>query len=366
MSEKRDLYEVLGVSREAGEDDIRRAYRKLALQYHPDRNPNDPDAERLFKECTEAYSVLSDAEKRPIYDRFGHAGLEGRGGFDFQNAGLGDILNQFQDMFSDFFGFGGGFGGAQRRQPARGRDVRVEATISFKEAMTGCKHEVTVRGVAPCEKCSGSGAKAGSSASTCPQCGGNGQVTTQRGFIMFSTTCPRCRGAGQVIKDPCDACDGSGAVDKRRTVVVTFPAGIDTGQRLRVPGQGMPGPGRTPPGDLYVDVHVEPVERFERDGEELVTRESVSFADAALGCSVKVSLPDGSSVAANVAPGTQPNTIVTIPGQGMPRIDGRGRGNLHVVVDVQVPRKLSKRAKKLLLELDEELSQGPERRVSAR
>lgn len=358
---KRDYYEVLGVARDANADDIRRAYRQAALKHHPDRNPDDKSAEDKFKEATEAYSVLSDEEKRQLYDRFGHAGVEGRG-FDFQNAGVGDILSQFQDMFSDFFGFGG-FGPGQRRQPPRGRDVRVEATISLKDAMKGCKQEIAVRGMASCEDCGGVGAKAGTKPVACPQCGGSGQITSQRGFIMFSTTCPRCRGAGQIIKEPCEKCNGAGAVEKRRKVVVTFPAGIDTDQRLRVPAQGMPGPPGTQPGDLYVDVTVAPDEHFQREGDDLISRARVSFVDAALGREVVITLPDESAITTKIPAGTQPNTVISLDGKGMPRLDGRNKGKLHVVVEVSVPSKLSRRAKKLLLELEEELSQGAESRA---
>ncbi|HEU5073223.1 MAG TPA: DnaJ domain-containing protein, partial [Polyangiaceae bacterium] len=264
MSEKRDFYEVLGVERNAGDDEIRRTYRKLALKYHPDRNPNNPEAETRFKEATEAFTVLSDPEKRAAYDKFGFAGLGG-GGFDFNNAGMGDLFSHFQDMFSDFFG---GFSGNQGRRrgqgPQRGQDVRVEATISLKDAMTGCKQQVTVRGSATCATCNGSGAKAGSRPQSCVNCGGTGQMTTQRGFIMFSTTCTRCGGSGQVTTDPCETCHGQRFVQKERSVLVAFPAGIDSGQRLRVPGQGMAGPAGAPSGDLYVDVEVARDERFER------------------------------------------------------------------------------------------------------
>lgn len=353
MTGKRDYYETLGVPREASADEIRRAYRQAALKYHPDRNPGNPEAEARFKEATEAFSVLSDAEKRSIYDRFGHAGLGG-GGFDFSSAGIGDILSHFQDMFSDFFG---GFGtqGRRRAAPERGSDVRVEASISLKEAMTGCKQEINVRGAAPCEPCEGSGAKPGTKPEPCPQCRGTGQVTTQRGFIMFSTTCPRCRGSGQIIPEPCDSCGGSGRVERQRKVLVTFPSGIDGGQRLRVPGQGMPGLGGVPPGDLYVDVVLEPDPLFERDGFDLATRRSVSFAEAALGSHFEVELPDGSTVEVQLKGGTQPGTTITLRGQGMPRLDGRGRGDLHVQVWVAVPKKLNKRAKKLLEQLEQEL-----------
>lgn len=365
MSEKRDYYEVLEVSKDASPDDIRKAYRKAALKYHPDRNPGDASAESMFKEATEAYSVLSDEQKRAQYDRFGHAGMGG--GFDFQHAGVGDILSQFQDLFSDFFGGFGGFGGPRRRQrgPERGQDVRVEAHISLKDAFLGTKHEVGIRGNAPCDTCSGTGAAAGTRAERCPQCGGNGQVTTQRGFIMFSTTCPRCRGTGEHIAKPCGDCQGTRYVEKKRKVLVTFPAGIDTGQTLRVPGQGMPGPANGVAGDLYVDVVIEDDELFQRDGHDLIARRQISFPEAALGSEISVELPDGASVIAEVPAGTQPGTVISIRGKGMPRLDGRGRGDLHVVTEVAVPKKLSRHAKKLLQELEEELAESSDKAKTA-
>lgn len=361
MAEKRDYYDVLGVSREAGEDDIRRAYRQAALKYHPDRNPGDPSAEGKFKEATEAYSVLSDAEKRGAYDRFGHAGLGGAG-FDFSQAGMGDILSHFQDMFADFFGgFGStGFAGPpnqrRRRGPERGQDVRVELSISLREAMLGEKREVVVRGAAPCDTCGGSGAKPGTAPETCSQCRGSGQVTAQRGFIMFSSTCARCRGTGQSIASPCETCKGGGLVERQRKVIVSLPPGIDAGQRLRVPGQGMPGPNGTANGDLYVDIDLEPDPRFERQGADLGTRVTITFAQAALGAQIELPLPDETTVKAEVKPGCQPNSVIVVRGQGMPRLDREGRGDLHIAVEVLVPKKLSKRAKKLLQELDEELT----------
>ncbi|MEB2312526.1 MAG: molecular chaperone DnaJ [Sorangiineae bacterium] len=355
MSEKRDYYEVLGVARDAGADDIRKAYRQSALKHHPDRNPGNAEAEALFKEATEAYSVLSDDEKRAAYDRFGFAGVGGQSGFDFSGAGIGDILSHFQDMFSDFFGGMGG-GGRRQRPAARGQDVRVAATITLKDAMLGAKQEVAIVGAAPCEPCGGSGAKAGTKPQTCPQCRGTGQVTTQRGFVMFSTSCGRCQGSGRFIADPCESCHGSGYVEKRRVVLVAFPAGIDDSQRLRVPGQGMPGPNGAPPGDLYVDVNLAADERFERNGDDLAVRERVSFPDAALGAEVELTLPDETRVSATLPAGTQPGTVLTVKGKGVPRIDRRGRGDLLIVVDVAVPRGLSKRAKKLLGELAAELA----------
>ncbi|HEX4340382.1 MAG TPA: molecular chaperone DnaJ [Polyangiaceae bacterium] len=354
---KRDYYEVLGISREASDDEIRRAYKQCALKHHPDRNQGDAAAEQKFKEATEAYAILNDKEKRPIYDRFGHAGLEGRGGFDFQGAGVADVLSHFQDLFSDFFGGGGGGGfGGRQRGPARGSDVRVEATITLEEAMVGTKHEVNVEGAAPCEECGGTGARKGTKPQTCAQCGGAGQVGTQRGFVMFTTACARCRGTGQTIATPCDKCKGAGGVEKRRKVVVTFPAGIDSGQRLRVPGQGMPGPPGTKPGDLYVDVDIEAHASFERQGYDLITRHRISFPQAVLGTELSIAVPGGTTVSAKVAPGTQPGSVLTMHEKGVPHLDRGARGALHVVVEVDVPKRLSKNAKKLLEELESELS----------
>jgi molecular chaperone DnaJ len=354
MSDKRDYYEVLGVAREATGDEIKKAYRQAALKHHPDRNPGDEEAEARFKEATEAYSVLSDDTKRGAYDRFGHAGV--RGGFDFESAGVGDILSQFQEMFSDFFGGFGGGGGGQRRRTQRGQDVRVHAVLSLKDAMVGGKHEVAIRGPAPCETCSGSGARPGTQPEKCNACRGTGQVTAQRGFIMFSSACARCRGSGSVIASPCEGCRGAGTVERQRKVLVAFPAGIDTGHRLRVPGQGMPGPPNTQPGDLYVDVELEADSRFERHGDDLAIRAEISFAEAALGTEIEITLPDDNVVTAKVPAGTQPNSAIRVKGQGMPQVQDRGRGDLHIVVAVTVPTRLSKRAKQLLAELDEELS----------
>ncbi len=351
MSEKRDFYLVLSVTRESSDDEIKKAYRQAALKHHPDRNPGDKGAEEKFKEASEAYAVLSDSEKRATYDRFGHAGLNGAQSFD----GMGDILSHFQDMFSDFFGGSGAGGGRRKRGPDRGQDVRVEASISLKDALLGGKHEILVSGAAPCDTCLGSGAEPGTKTETCNQCHGTGQVTAQRGFIMFSSPCARCRGTGQYLPSPCKTCRGAGAVERQRKVLVAIPGGIDSGQRLRVPRQGMPGPAGLPAGDLYVDIEVESDERFERQGADLGTRASISFAEAALGSKVEIKMPDDTLVSAEVQPGTQPNAVIVVRGQGMPRLDRHGRGDLHVAVNVRVPTKLSKNAKKLLRELENEL-----------
>lgn len=353
MSEKRDYYEILGVERTANEEDIRRSYRKLALKYHPDRNKDNPEAETKFKEATEAFTVLSDEKKRAQYDRFGHA----QTGFDFDNAGMGDIFSHFQDMFSDFFGGFGGRSYGASRGPQRGQDTRIRATLTLREVMEGVKKEVQVRGAAPCDLCNGSGAKEGSKPQTCGTCGGTGQATTQRGFIMFSSTCPSCGGQGRVISDPCEACRGERYVEKRRKVLVTFPAGIDGGQRLRVPGQGMPGQPGAEPGDLYVDVELEGDPRFERDGFDIGTREKISFAEAALGGKRSVQLPDETTVEFSFDAGTQPGTVLTVKKKGLPHLNRKERGDLHVLLEVEIPRKLSRKAKNLIQELDQELKQ---------
>lgn len=361
MNEKRCYYEVLGVTRGAGCDDIRRAYRQSALKYHPDRNQGDSQAEARFKEATEAYEVLSDENKRARYDKFGHAGVEGAVGGD-----PGDIFTNFQDLFSQFFGgFGGGGAGQSPRGPARGRDLRMQQRITLREAMTGCKREVSLRTPATCEECAGSGARPGTKRKSCGTCGGAGQVSTSRGFVMFTQACPECHGEGSVVKTPCQGCKGAGVIEKPRKVVVGFPAGIDTGQRLRVPGQGMPGAQGGPAGDLFVEVEIAQDQRFERDGNDLVTRIAVPFTDAALGCASQVSLPDDTSVDVRIPPGTQPGDVLAVKGKGIPRVDGRGRGSLQVVVEVQVPRVLSSRAEQLLKELRVELDAAAEATTDA-
>lgn len=342
---KRDYYQILGVERDASSDDLRRAYRAFAMKHHPDRNPGNAESEALFKEATEAYSVLSDEAKRARYDRFGHEGVEGGGGAQ------GDIFSHFQDLFSEFFGgFGGGRGGGQRR----GENIRVQERLSLREAVYGCKREVVLRVPTPCEGCEGSGAAKGSSVKRCPTCEGAGQVTTARGFVMFTQTCPRCSGRGASVDNPCEKCRGGGLVEKTKKVTVAFPAGIDGGQQLRVPGQGVAIAGGQA-GDLYVDVEVEGDERFEREQLDLLTRVQVSFAAAATGTRLALELLDGSPFEVDVPAGTQPGDVISFKGKGVPRLDGRGKGALHVLVQVQVPRKLSDRARQLLIEFDAEL-----------
>jgi molecular chaperone DnaJ len=350
---KRDYYEVLGLGREATPDELRKAYRREALRHHPDRNQGDAAAEAKFKECNEAYQVLSDDEKRRVYDQFGHAGLDGAGQGGFE--GMSDVFSHMQDLFTEMFS--GGFGPQQRQR--RGGDLRVQSRLTLREAAFGCKREVNVRAPTRCGDCGGTGAKPGTRPETCPQCRGAGQVSNARGFIMFTSTCPKCRGAGQVVKQACASCAGQGAVEKARKVTVTFPQGIDAGQRLRVPGQGMPGPSGAPPGDLYVEVDVEDDPRFERDGVDLVARLPVVITDAALGAEVQVAAmePDDqeATLTVHVPPGTQSGAVFTMKGHGMPRLDGRGRGALVVVVQVTVPTVLTARARELLEQLADEL-----------
>jgi molecular chaperone DnaJ len=357
MSEKRCFYEVLGVERDASTDDIRRAYKREALKHHPDRNPNDDEAEGKFKSVNEAYQVLSDDEKRVVYDRFGHAGLEG-GGMGAGAGGIGDVLSHMQDLFAEMFSGPFGFGGRTAR---RGGDLRVQERISLVEAAFGCKRDVTVRAPARCDDCEGTGAAKGTKPEQCSGCRGTGQVSNARGFVMFTAPCAKCGGRGVFIKSPCKTCKGQGLVEKSRTVTVAFPAGIDGGQRLRVPGQGVSGANGA--GDLYVDVEVAEDARFERDGVDLVARVHIPFTTAALGGEMSVPVLDpvetNKTETVKVSAGTQGGHIVTIKGRGVPRLDGRGRGALVVEVRVDVPTKLSSRAKELLSELDEEL-QGRE------
>jgi molecular chaperone DnaJ len=359
MSSKQCFYEVLGVAREASAEEIRRSYKQLALKFHPDRNPGDHAAEAQFKTVNEAYQVLSDDEKRRMYDQFGHAAFDGSMASGFGGAGgVGDVFAHMQDLFSEMFsGGGGGFG---RQQQRRGGDLRVQQRLTLEEAAFGVKKEVTVHAPARCGDCGGSGARPGTKPETCANCRGAGHVSNARGFVMFTSTCPRCQGQGAVIRHPCKGCEGHGMVERPRKVVVGFPAGIDAGQRLRVPGQGLPGPNGAQSGDLYVEIDVEEDQRFERDGADLVTRVHVNFAQAALGAEIEVpALEQGEpdkKVSVALPAGTQPGAVLTLRGQGIPRLDGRGRGNLVVAIQVDVPKSLSARARDLLSELEVELA----------
>jgi molecular chaperone DnaJ len=344
---QRDYYEVLGVERNAGDADVKSAYRKLALKYHPDRNPGDKKAEEQFKEAAEAYAVLGDAEKRARYDRFGHAGVSGaanQGGPGF-NA---DIFSDFSDILGDFFGFGGG--GQRRQGPIRGSDLRFDLEISFDDSYTGTETTIQIPREENCETCKGTRAAPGSSPETCPQCRGAGQLRFQQGFLVVSRPCGQCGGLGQIVRNPCPACRGTGRMTKERRVTVRIPAGIADGQRLRLHGEGEHGALGGPTGDLYVVVHVQPHPLFRREEDDLFTEVPVPFPIMAMGGSFHVDTPSGPQTV-DVSAGTASGTVVTFRGKGMPSVTGRGRGALHVRVVVDVPRKLTKDQKKLVEQL---------------
>ena len=338
---KRDYYEVLGVSRTVTEIEMKSAYRKLALKYHPDRNPGDKDAEEKFKECAEAYAILADADKRAAYDRFGHAavGNAGSAGVDPTIfADFGDILGGLGDIF----GFGDLLGGARRRGgPQRGGDLRYDLEITFEESARGTETSVQIPRQEACETCAGSGAAAGSSPVVCNQCRGQGQVRFQQGFFTVARTCPQCRGTGRTIAKPCQTCRGAGQVAKQRKITVKIPAGIATGQQLRLQGEGEGGTGGAPAGNLYVVIHVQEHEFFRRDGLNLFCEIPVNFTTVALGGEIQVPTLDGTD-SVKVPEGTATGTTLRLRGKGMPDVNGRGKGDLFATVQVQTPRKLSK------------------------
>jgi molecular chaperone DnaJ len=351
---KRDYYEVLGVGRSATEQEIKSAYRKLALKFHPDRNPGDKAAEEQFKEAAEAYSILADTDKRHMYDRFGHAGLGGAatGGFDpTVFTGFEDILGGLGDIF----GFGDVFGGGRRRGgPQRGADLRYDLEISFDEAAKGTEASIQIPRQETCETCHGSGAAAGSSPATCPQCHGRGQLRYQQGFFTVARTCGQCRGSGSVITKPCTTCRGAGRIQQEKKLSVRIPAGIATGQRLRLSGEGEAGPGGGPSGDLYVVIHVQEHPFFQRDGNDLYCEIPLNFTTLALGGEVQIPTLDGKEPF-SIPAGTQTGSTFRIRGQGMPDVSGRGRGDLLMTVKVSTPKKLSREQKKLLEQLAETL-----------
>ena len=342
MKEK-DYYDILGVSRDASDQDIKSAYRKLALQHHPDRNQGDAAAEDKFKAAAEAYSVLSDADKRARYDRFGHAGVAGAAGGGFNPETFGD----FSDILGDFFGFGGG---NRRAGPARGADLRYDLEISFEESFAGAETTIQIPRDEPCETCDGLGAAKGTSKETCPQCRGTGQLRYQQGFLVVARTCGQCRGTGQIIRTPCASCRGTGLVTRDRRVTVRIPAGIADGQRLRLHGEGEHGSGGGPTGDLYVVIHVQAHQLFQRDGDDLYLEAPVPYHLMAMGGTFKVDGPAG-EIDVHVSAGTQSGTLIPFRSKGMPSVNGRGRGTLYVRAIVEVPRKLSKDQKRLVEQL---------------
>lgn len=362
MADKRDYYEVLGVSKSASEDEIKKAYRKKAKEYHPDLHPGDAEAEAKFKEANEAYEVLSDSQKKARYDQFGHAGVDpnyGAGGGAYGGGFGGGMDFDLGDIFGSFFG--GGFGGGRQTNPngpRRGEDVQARVTISFEEAAKGCRRSVDINRVDTCSECSGSGAKAGTSPKTCPECSGRGYVNVQQrtpfGVISTQKSCSKCSGKGRVVDDPCQKCRGTGRVSSRASVEVNIPAGIDDRQIFNVSGAGNAGVNGGPKGDLKVAVFVRPHSHFERDGYNVWLEQRISYPQAVLGDNIRIPTLDG-DVKFDIPAGTQSGTVFKLSGKGIQILNGRGRGDQLVRIIVDVPKSLSHRQKEILMEFEKEL-----------
>lgn len=346
---KRDYYEILGVARSASEQEIKSSYRKLAMQYHPDRNPGNPEAEDKFKEASEAYSVLIDSDKRARYDQFGHAGV-GNGGFGgFDPSNFTDFSDIFGDLVSDFFGVNVN-SGRGRTRAQKGGDTRADLNLTFEEAAFGKKTEIKARRYESCEHCKGSGAAPGKGPVTCSTCAGRGQVRYQQNFFSVARTCPACGGMGRVISDPCTKCKGEGRQAREHIIQITVPAGVEDGTRMRYQEQGDAGVNGGPPGDLYVVLHVKAHAFFEREGKDLFCSIPLSFSQAALGTEITIPVLDG-EYKLKIPEGTQSGTVLRVRGKGVPSIRGGGKGDLHVQVRVQTPTKLTKHQRELLAEL---------------
>lgn len=347
---ERDYYDVLGVARDASVDEIKKAYRTLAVQYHPDRNPGDAEAEERFKEASQAYAILSDEEKRARYDRFGHQGVDSQGFSGFDPNAFGD----FADILGDLFGFGDIFGrrsGRGRGGRQRGHDLQYTLRISLEEAAEGVERSIRVPRLEGCETCGGSGSKPGTTPEPCGTCGGNGQVMFRRGFLSVAQTCPTCSGAGRVNRYPCEPCSGRGRVEKEVSLKVNVPAGVDNGMRLRLTGEGEGGTMGGSPGDLFVVIGVSPHDVFERDGDNLHMELPISVYQAMLGAEIEVTTILNEPTTIKVEPGTQPGDVLQVHGAGMPNINGRRRGDLHVHSKVVVPQKLNSEQRQLVEEI---------------
>lgn len=354
---KADFYEVLSVSRTASDQELKTAYRKLAMQYHPDRNPNNPEAEEQFKACSEAYQVLSDPEKRAAYDRYGHAAFQGGspGGNPFQGGGFGGSVNGqdlgdiFGDLFGEMFNMGGG-GGRKASRVQRGRDLRYDLTLEFEEAVFGKEKEISVRRMETCEDCKGTGAAKGKSPVTCTQCGGRGQQRFQQGFFSVARTCSVCGGTGTLIVEPCQTCKGETRVQHEHTILVKVPAGVEQDTRIRYQGEGEAGRFAGPAGDLYVVLSVKPHKFFERDGDNLYCVMPISFPQAALGTELEIQTLEGPATI-KVPEGTQSGREFKLRGKGVPHLNEHGKGDLIIEIRVQTPSKLNKQQKELLRQL---------------
>ena len=362
---KRDYYEVLGVSRNASKDEIKKAYRQLAIKYHPDRNPGNKEAEEKFKEATEAYEVLGDDKKRQAYDQFGFAGVEGmgQGAHDFSS-----VFRDFEDIFGDFSGIFDTFFGTSRRRsgtstrsaPRRGQDLRYDLEISFYEAVFGTTKEISFRRNDTCSACHGTGASGGSGKTMCPTCSGSGQVRRSSGFFSIATTCPQCNGEGYIIRDPCRECRGTGVVEKKRVIKVTIPPGMEDGRRIHIPEQGDGGLNGGPAGDLYVYIHVGSDDYFKRKGNDVYCVIPISITQAALGAEILVPTIDNKKAKVRIPPGTQTGKVLRLKNEGIPYLNNNSRrGDMYIEILVEVPEQLSPRARQLLKELSEIIGENP-------
>jgi len=359
MTTKRDYYEVLSISRSSEEGEIKKAYRRLAMKCHPDRNPDDKSAEAAFKECQEAYEVLSDPQKRAAYDQFGHAGLEGGAGAGPFGAGASGFADIFGDVFGDIFGGGGG-GGRRGSQVYRGADVRFALDLSLEDAVGGTEARIRVPTLAVCDLCNGSGARAGSVPVTCSTCGGHGQVRMQQGFFSIQQTCPNCRGSGRLVTQPCVECRGSGRARKSKTLSVTIPAGVDEGDQIRVSGQGDAGESGGPSGDLYVQIKLKPHPLFHRDQDDLRCKVPVRFSTVALGGDIEIPSLDG-RMNLKIPAETQTGKVFRVRGKGVKNVRTGHVGDLLCEIVVETPVKLSRPQRELLEAFDQSLSEGGQR-----
>jgi len=359
---KKDYYEILGVPRNATQEEIKKAYRRLALKYHPDRNPGDREAEEKFKEAAEAYSVLGDPQKRATYDRYGHEGLRGEGFTGFTGF-ESSLFEEFADILGSFFGFGDFFTSGERRRqraPQRGRDLIMEVEVSLEEAAFGVEKEVKLNRHEICQMCHGQGLEPGTRPSVCPVCHGRGQIRNQHGFVIITRTCSHCGGSGEIISTPCPECRGTGLTRQKKVLKIRIPAGIDDGARLRIEGEGEPGEREGLAGDLYIIVRLKPHEFFVREGNNLICEIPISFVQAALGASIEIPTLDGSSEILKIPAGTQSGEVFKIKGKGIRDIRGHGRGDLIVRVVVKTPTHLTREQKALLRELAKQMGEDPD------